>query len=64
MTEKAFYRVDEVAEMFDVTTRTIQLWLRAGRFPNAKRLNPDLERSPWLIPAADIEAVKKELDAE
>ena len=64
MTEaKAFYTVAEVAELLDRPLRTVQRWVREGElFPNAKRLNPEASRSPYLIPAADVEAVRSEFE--
>lgn len=46
----------KVAKMLGVTQRTIQRWIQAGRFPNAFKLDPESERSSYVIPTSDVEA--------
>lgn len=56
-----FYTVNQTAAEFHTTPRTIQRWCEAGRFPNARRINPAASRSPFLIPYQDIQTLKREL---
>ena len=51
-----FLSTAQAAEMFKVDIRTIQQWIKNGRFPNAQRINPKAKRSPHIIPMNDIEA--------
>jgi len=44
----------EVADRLGVTPRTVQVWIRQGRFPNAYKLNPDGRTSPYRIPEGDV----------
>ena len=50
--------VQEVAEIFGVTTRTVTNWIKDGVFPNAFKAYTGL-RAPYLIPVSDIEAEKE-----
>jgi len=55
--------VAEVAEIFNVTTRTVTNWIRSGVFPNAFQAYSGL-RAPYLIPVSDVEALKKEQESK
>lgn len=58
MTDK-LHTVVELARMFEVSRQTIHNWLDAGRFPNSFEVGEGGGRIT-LIPASDVEAVKKE----
>ena len=49
--------VAQVAIQLGTTTRTIQRWVKAGKFPGAFKLNPQAMRGAIVIPATDVEAV-------
>ena len=49
------YKVAELARMWRVTERTIQLYIEAGEFPNAYKVGRG-RGSHWRIPAADVRA--------
>lgn len=49
----------EAAEELGVSYRTLQLWVKQGKFPNAYKLDPDALNSPYRIPRSDIEAIQK-----
>ena len=51
------YTVTEAAKMLDVSRQTINTWVRDGRFPNNFSVGTD---DKTLIPASDIEEVRKE----
>lgn len=51
------YTVTEAAEKLKVSRQTINTWVKAGRFPNSFEVGTD---DKTLIPASDIEAVRKE----
>ena len=63
MNERPLTTADVAAEL-GVTERTITRWCEAGRFPHAYRLNPEAEKSPWLIPPSDVETVRQEEPAK
>jgi len=40
-----------------ITTRAgVAAAIKRGEFPGAVKLNPEFEKSPWLIPVDDIKA--------
>jgi excisionase family DNA binding protein len=45
----------QVAERVGVTSRTIHYWIKQGVFPNAFKINPDGQTSPYCIPETDVE---------
>lgn len=50
--------VDQAAERFGVTPRTIRNWINRGDFPNAYRVGLT-SKSAHMIPMSDIEAFDK-----
>lgn len=54
--EEKFLTTPEVAELLGVTQACINVWLRAGDFPNAHRINPMRAHSPWRVPRSDVDA--------
>jgi predicted site-specific integrase-resolvase len=49
----------KAAEILGVSYRTIQEWLKHGRFPHAYKLDPlSTKSSPLRIPMEDIEAIQ------
>ncbi len=63
MSERTMLTTRQVAERLEVTLRTVQRWVDIGRFPGAYRLDPDANRSPYLIPVADVEAFEERRQA-
>ena len=59
MTDKKTYSVSEAAERLGVIPRTVQVWIRKGRFPHAYKLDPFGKRSSYRIPVEDIEAFEE-----
>lgn len=51
-----FYSVSELAELLNVTTRTVRNLIQRGRFPGAHRIDPGSEKSSYRIPRKDVEA--------
>lgn len=51
--QENFYKIPEIARMIDVSERTIRRYLKAGRFPNARRYRG----KTWLIPMSDVAAL-------
>ena len=45
----------DAAERLQVSYATMARWIRLGHFPNARKKNPFLETSPYIIPIEDIE---------
>lgn len=63
MSEKQTYvTTGDVAEHFDVSTRTIRNWLAKGLFPGAVKMSP-LSKSDWLIPESAIESFEEKRQA-
>ena len=58
--EKQFYTTKEVADMLGVHVRTVQYWLKNGKFPNAVKAFEGL-RAPYLIPYGDFLQLKEEM---
>jgi hypothetical protein len=46
----------QLAKYFGIGRRSASGLVERGRFPNARRLNPDAQRSAVLIPFRDIRA--------
>ena len=57
-----FYSIEELARCLgnerSLDARTIQVHraLQAGAFPGARKVNPDKETSPWVIPREEGDA--------
>ena len=49
-----YYRTNEVAEMFNVTSRTIVQWINDGDI-KATKLNPLKENSPFIISQEEVD---------
>lgn len=49
----------QVGKLLGVTSAAVNRWCAAGHFPNAFRLNPQLPKSAWRIPAGDVEIFKQ-----
>ena len=47
------------AERLGVNVRTIQRWVRAGKFAGAFALDPDATRPTYLIPLSAVEAFEQ-----
>lgn len=57
--EQKLYTVNELAKLFDVSRQTVHNWMRDGRFPNKFEVGEGGGKM-LLIPASDVEAVRKE----
>ncbi len=57
-----FYSTKQAADVFGVEDRTIRRWINEGRFPNAFKTGEGT--APWLIPAEDVDALRKEPESE
>lgn len=57
MTTDPELTVEEVAALLRVHPETVRNWLRAGRFPRARRLS---RRAGWRIPREDVDALGRE----
>jgi transposase len=56
---------NQAAKELDVSTRTIQLWIQQGEFPNAFKLTPGNKRnSPLRIPRVDIESFRRRRNSQ
>ncbi len=53
-----YVRTTEAAERLGGSPRTITRWVKSGRFPNAFKVYPDADNSPYMIPVSDIEAIE------
>jgi len=56
-----FYSVDSIAEKLiggtlDARRMRVIRALEAGAFPTARKVNPERETSPWVIPTEEAEA--------
>jgi hypothetical protein len=52
------FTTTQVAIRLDTPERTIRLWCKQGRFPNARQMNTP-RGSFWLIPATDLDGFEK-----
>jgi excisionase family DNA binding protein len=50
-----FLSVHQVAEILQVTPRTVRNLISRGRFPGAYKIDPESNRSPYRIPKEDLE---------
>ncbi len=48
------YSVTEVAEKFNAARRIILGWIAAGKFPNARKVEPPVGKPYWLVPESDL----------
>ncbi len=44
----------KAAQLEGVTAKTIANRCRRGDYPNARRVEPDNEKSAWIIPVSDL----------
>ena len=61
MTDKStpqVFTVTTAAEQLQASRRTVRRWIETGEFPNAYKLSP-MQKSPYRIPAEDLEEFKK-----
>ncbi len=57
------YTVLEIATRLGVNKQMVIRWIRAGHFPNARKMNPLAKyNSPTLVPEADVEKFVKKLE--
>ena len=49
------YSVDEVAEILEVSPRTVRNLTSRGRLPGSYKLDPLKEKSSFRIPKSDLE---------
>lgn len=61
MNDQPELTVEEAAERLRVHPESVRRWLRAGRFPHARRLSV---RAGWRIPQADVDALGRENERE
>ena len=54
-----FLTVSQIAELEGVSVRYIVAEIERGKFPNARKLDPEKQTSAYLIPAKDYAAWKK-----
>lgn len=50
------YTVKKAAERLGVAASTVSRWVKIGRFPNAYKLDPNGDNSPYRIPEEDLVA--------
>jgi predicted DNA-binding transcriptional regulator AlpA len=55
--QEKLYTVTDLSEVFDKSRQTIHTWIADGRFPNHVTVGGNKQ---VLVPASDVEAVKKE----
>jgi predicted DNA-binding transcriptional regulator AlpA len=57
MSNFAYITVPQAAQLLGVTTRRVQRMItEEGKFPGARKLNPDVPTSDYLIPRKEVEA--------
>ncbi len=47
--------VDQVAQVLQVTPRTVRNLIKRGRFPNTKKMDPLAQKSTYQIPQSDLD---------
>ncbi len=57
------YTVSQLADMFGVSRQSIYNWIEAGKFPNKFEVGEG-GGTITLVPASDVEVVRKELAAK
>ncbi len=58
-----YLRVAAVAERLYCSQFKVLELIHAGKFPGARKLDPEKRNSPWLIPLDDVIKYEKELYA-
>lgn len=58
MIEEKTYSAAEVAEMFDVVTKTVARWIEAGFLPGSVKKGP-YPNSPYKIPHSAVEYLRQ-----
>ena len=53
------YTTRQVADRLGATPQAVAAWIRQGKFPNAYKLDPEGQTSPYRIPESDIIAFEK-----
>lgn len=53
---KEFYTVAEIAKLFSVTSKTITVWIEAGKLPGAVKLSQK-KNAPFIVPASSVKAL-------
>jgi len=53
------YTTRQVAERLGATPQTVAVWIRQDKFPNAYKLDPEGQTSPYRIPESDVIAFEK-----
>lgn len=51
--------IPEIAEKLNVSRVTAWRWVQQGAFPNAYRVNPLSEQSPWRVPEEEVIAFEE-----
>ncbi|PKO16826.1 MAG: hypothetical protein CVU39_06305 [Chloroflexi bacterium HGW-Chloroflexi-10] len=46
--------VEQVAQVLQVTPRTVRNLITRGRFPDAYKIDPEAKRSDWRIPQQNL----------
>lgn len=57
-------RVKEAAKRLGVSSKTIRNMIDRGKFPGARKINPDLKNSPYRIPISEVEALQLETETK
>jgi len=52
--QKSFYSVSEAAKILNASVRSVQDWIKSG-YLKARRLNPYVDRSKYIIYKSDLE---------
>lgn len=52
--------VKQVEGILKLSRTTMGIYLKGGKFPNARKREPDKETSEWLIPIQDVQAARFE----
>jgi len=47
-----------------VSSKTIRNMIDRGKFPGARKINPDLKNSPYRIPISEVEALQLETETK
>ena len=60
MDTKEAYSTHETAEILGISFRTVQEWIKHGKFPHAYKLDPtSMSRSHLRIPIEDIKRIQE-----
>ncbi len=55
--------VTQVAELLQVSNRTVRNLIKRGHFPQARKIDPSRWRSSWRIPQEDVNSYKSLVEA-